>query len=343
KYGEGVWTLYSYKSDPELEDTDGDYYFDQYDSKPLKNCIETYDLGGGEYEPLKNDLSTKNMDEGYIHIYDVPIKPFESYGGNQGWFGEEETSKNMVVSLIFKLTKEKIEWNIDVPVYFDEESGKDYLFLRESGCGLIAMTDVMLYLENGNTRISYDAYKSLFLSNARKVFDYSYIDDWFDFIEVVYPNNDENDDVFMPVPVLPITMSLMLDDMGYENNRLVVDIFDNKQLEEIITESLLNDKPVILNEMDCIGMLENRKAETKKGFPMYKDISSYGQGIYGEIDEANVMTDHYVTITGLIQDNQSDTVWLRVQTWGEEYYLRLDDFYIYNQSTLPYGTFILFV
>lgn len=53
------------------------------------------------------------------------------------------------------------------------------------------------------------------------------------------------------------------------------------------------------------------------------------------------MTNHYVTITGLIMDKENSNVWLRIQTWGEIYYLRLDEFYDYNQS-LPYGTLIFF-
>ena len=107
-----------------------------------------------------------------------------------------------------------------------------------------------------------------------------------------------------------------------------------------IKSSLKNDKPVILNEMDYIGMIENMDSGIKKGFPMYNNLLSLGKGISGKLDESNVMTDHYVTITGLIKDYQSDTVWLRVQTWGEVYYLRLDEFYKYNQP-LPCGTLII--
>lgn len=67
----------------------------------------------------------------------------------------------------------------------------------------------------------------------------------------------------------------------------------------------------------------------------------YGKGIIGLQEKNDVMTSHYVTITGVILDRESDNEWLRIQTWGEIYYLRLDEFYDYNQS-LPYGTLILF-
>ena len=44
------------------------------------------------------------------------------------------------------------------------------------------------------------------------------------------------------------------------------------------------------------------------------------------------MTDHFVTITGVFFDNQSGRTWLRVQTWGYEYYLDFDEFYSYSND-----------
>ena len=50
------------------------------------------------------------------------------------------------------------------------------------------------------------------------------------------------------------------------------------------------------------------------------------------MDENNVMTDHYVTITGVFIDNQSGRTWLRVQSWGGEWYLDFDEFYNYSND-----------
>ncbi len=38
------------------------------------------------------------------------------------------------------------------------------------------------------------------------------------------------------------------------------------------------------------------------------------------------MTNHYVTVTGVIEDLHSGRVWLRVQTWGYAMYLDFDEF-----------------
>lgn len=137
-------------------------------------------------------------------------------------------------------------------------------------------------------------------------------------------------------------MAPMLTSMGYNNNRIIIDNYSEKYILEQIKNSLTNNKPVILNEMDYIGMIENMDSRTNKGFPMYENLKAKdGIGIEGVESPLNKMCDHYVTITGLIIDYQTDIVWLRVQTWGKINYLRLDEFYDYNQS-LPYGTLILF-
>ena len=76
-----------------------------------------------------------------------------------------------------------------------------------------------------------------------------------------------------------------------------------------------------------------------------------------EIDEYNFMLFHYVTITGIIIDTNipesrytyndcvlSDNlgVYFRIQTWGEEYYIKYSDFIGYNESNMSsYGYVIV--
>ncbi len=104
--------------------------------------------------------------------------------------------------------------------------------------------------------------------------------------------------------------------------------------------------------MDVPGLLINYFSEKKEnnienvekmGFPMYSDLASCGYGIEGVEDKYNVMTDHYVTITGVIHDNEVDRVWLRIQTWGKQYYILYDDFVDYNKinENLADGSIII--
>ena len=90
--------------------------------------------------------------------------------------------------------------------------------------------------------------------------------------------------------------------------------------------------------MDIVGLIYNeykgtKTSEEKMGFPMYYlDVDNNGNGLIGIPDSYNVMTDHYVTITGAIKDYQSGQTWLRIQSWGEEYYLLYSDFVEYNRT-----------
>ena len=42
---------------------------------------------------------------------------------------------------------------------------------------------------------------------------------------------------------------------------------------------------------------------------------------------------HYVTITGIIKDYESGQIWVRVQSWGDQYYFLHSDFVEYNSWT----------
>ena len=91
-----------------------------------------------------------------------------------------------------------------------------------------------------------------------------------------------------------------------------------------------------MNQLDIPGLMINyfsEKDENRIGFPMYTlstKLDDYGKGIIGIPDEKNVMTDHYVTITGVIFDRESGKEWLRIQSWGEQYYILFEDFCNYN-------------
>ncbi len=65
---------------------------------------------------------------------------------------------------------------------------------------------------------------------------------------------------------------------------------------------------------------------------MYSLNVDDGMGICGNPDKYNVMTDHYVTITGVVKDTQSGKTWLRIQSWGEVYYILYSDFVLYNST-----------
>jgi len=42
---------------------------------------------------------------------------------------------------------------------------------------------------------------------------------------------------------------------------------------------------------------------------------------------------HYITITGMYNNYILDKTFLRVQSWGEEYYIDYDEFIKYNENS----------
>ena len=53
------------------------------------------------------------------------------------------------------------------------------------------------------------------------------------------------------------------------------------------------------------------------------------------------ITYHYVTITGMITDSNSGETYLRVQSWGNEFYIKYSEFKNYNiDNDIPYGMLI---
>lgn len=67
-------------------------------------------------------------------------------------------------------------------------------------------------------------------------------------------------------------------------------------------------------------------------------IDTNGNGFIYTQSMSNVMTNHYVTITGVVIDYQEDRCWLKVQTWGQVYYIDFYEFYNYETPEADYST-----
>lgn len=119
-------------------------------------------------------------------------------------------------------------------------------------------------------------------------------------------------------------------------------------LSDIIS-SLNSNKPVILCEIDPTWIVGNAVLYgvstvldtdvSEVGFPIYRSLSLNGEGNgFVPFLYSDVMNNHYVTVTGVIEDLHSGHVWLRVQTWGYAMYLDFDDFYNYDGLGLNEST-----
>lgn len=43
---------------------------------------------------------------------------------------------------------------------------------------------------------------------------------------------------------------------------------------------------------------------------------------------------HFTTITGIVEDTESDVIWLRVQSWGYEFYINVEELLYYNETVV---------
>lgn len=291
---ECVVYVFLIKSDPMINDTDGDFYYDDEDPYPMSNGLITIGLGGESYD-------IREPDPGYIHVSGAPTEPYYAYGGRQGWFENEPfTSK------------------------YD---------INNTGCGLIAANDVILYLENGTQDYDWSVYHDEVLETYEDLVE----------AQVLFGHNLP---VGFATSISPSYVQECLAINGYASWLYDIDIADNDLMLQKIEESLNDDKPVILMEDDRLAYYDKKDVFfDRDGVAMYvlnNEASRVDQLI--SIDPYNnTMIFHYVTITGLIRHENSNECYLRVQSWGKEYYINYSEFVEYNEDQDDRNGYLLFI
>lgn len=257
-YGPGVWYEYKVKSDPQNDDTDGDFYSDISDPWPERNNMKTIGLEG-KFNPTEEF-------SGYVKVYDHPTMNEQknpSYGGDQDWFtalGVEQDSKNSMID--------------------------------ENGCGVIALTDLVLYDMVRNRDVSFADYYELTRYTADlMMFSFSTLGT-----------------LFTAICLRINLMSLV------EKGELVwasaqfVDRDSAAFALTSITEMMSDGKPVITSI--CTNEpLNFYKLETEEPDKTYK--YRWGDSEYG-LRSVSLARGHYFNITGLVYDKIADEVYLRV-------------------------------
>lgn len=286
------------KSNPDDSDSDDDFYYDDIDNHPMRSGLVTIDLGGDSYNVRQDD------DAGYIHVRYRPNEDHDYasyYGGHQDWFE------------------------------FEDYYGIN-LFIRDTGCGLIATNDTLLYLNSGADKYEWGAYRR------------SVLDTYNDFLEAQLLWGSH---IPISFSVSSIFVQRCLEYRGYSNRLYFVSERNQQNLLDEIESSLQNNRPVILFEADRVqyyseDVLGNYSPIDRNGFPLYvidenpeRDITSF-EDLFIQPSNHPRMTYHYVTITGIVINSDAqdgnDRVFLRVQSWGGEYYINYSDFVNYNES-----------
>ena len=294
-------------SDPNEQDSDRDSYYDSVDRNPICSAWESIRLGGESYEIFDKD------DEGYIHVeYDSEWY----YGGYQGWFDDE------IISVL------GVDLNPGI---------------RSTGCGLIATADILLYLNYGGVYLDWLTYHDYVMST------------YCDFYE--FQLNAGAGLFHIPIPnsffVSPFYIQSCFLHNGHPNWQYIVGSsnygcitndcgYDSDNLLYEIERSLQNNRPVVLMEDDPLVELsdmvngrtqESEQSSIRNGFPIYEIVDNQSrENVFHRTPKRMIY--HYVTITGVLivldTDVVEDRIYLRIQSWGEEYYINYYDFVQYN-------------
>lgn len=297
------------KSDPTKKDTDGDGVQDDLDEKPWeKDCI------------LVAELDNKFFSSDYLRIVDG--NGGSSHGGNQSWW---EVKCQNQESQDERESSDAQELSAEVDRIQKLLSDK-YFWLWKMGCGVIAMSDMELYLSSQSGNYIYNGTS---IAKVNEENGECAKMDYMQYVEQQYATkySTEGDLIDCFLGLNPIKMMSGLNTFFQEKDGVYKNILWAKHT------SLGRDmeKEAVLNDIE--NMLENNIPVV---FAVY-DIKGEKIRLYNDLQEAKTnsgiikdINSHYMTITGLYKcagDTLADETYiLKVVSWGTEYYINYDQY-----------------
>ncbi len=292
--------FYYMKSSPNNPDTDNDGYTDYEE-------VRTY-----HSNPLFSDVHIYELQHDYIAVnfIDGDGNSQISYGGNQGWFGEEYKQNNI----------------------------EKYSTIDSYGCGLISISDILLYLASVDSKYSTDMTDLIRTDNGAIEYN-SYID---------YISRMEKSFFHVrDIDLIDGTKWTGIDGLSIAYGVNKYNWFYNVDLHSYwgggtdkmlknIEEMLKNDIPVTLS---ANAIKEQYEAEAKdKGLyiKMYTNDTEIPREKNYEMTDAT-FDNHYVTVTGVIRNSIEDRTWLQVSSWGRKFYIDYNEYLYYMQTYASMG------
>jgi hypothetical protein len=254
--------------------------------------------------PIKNNMIIELSNPNYVPV----VKDADTfYGGSQMWFPANR-------------------WY-----------SKDYI-LHNYGCGTIATADMFLYLALQNEDFKTPV-TQLALQGVPEI-NYCNYDAYVRRINDDYTKTRRIIAVLGPRVASAINEYSKTYGLGYHASwKWSLTYYD---MYEIMEEMLHKDIPVILS----IGP-NTPNLWGKKGVPFYErkeidyqDDSDQSAEVlkpyyYKEVKKA--VNGHYVTVTGIIKDNVTGRIMLRISSWGKQYYINYEEYREYIDTNS--GTF----
>lgn len=249
--------------------------------------------------PFINNAIIELSNPSYVPV----IKDSEpSYGGSQMWFSN------------------------------DHRYSKDYI-LHRYGCGTIATADFFLYLALQKEALSTPV-TQIALPGTGDIIYRNY-DSYVRNINDEYTKTKPYIAVLGPSVAGAINSYCSKYRLGYQATwKLNLTYYD---MLDLIEEMLRNNIPVILS----IGP-NTPKLWGKKGIPFYsrceidyqeepKEAKEGTKPYYYKVLKQDV-NGHYITVTGIIKDDVTGRIMLRISSWGKQYYLNYEEYRDYIDS-----------
>lgn len=331
-----------YKTDPESKHSDNDGLEDNKEIEVSRVSVETKDDKGNtvwkcyhhmKSNPLKDDsdgdgyfdkndprpdesdVTITKLKNDYILIDEGGDSHNISFGGYQGWF-EDGTDKGD--------------------------------FISHQGCGLIAASDLILYLSRKDKKFSTQ------LTDLVPKTDYISLEDYKKFVlafdalyirlKWYYPFGIGGINTFDRLKTSKLNDYFednyinLKANWGWVENAYFEKIIDNKPSlrAERIKGMIANDIPAIISAGSGAGIGK---------YDIDTADSSLGKGVVYRKKEG-VIHNHYFTVTGIIEDKikfekgESDYCMYEISSWGQKYYVSEIEIRCYS---LPISTNVMYL
>lgn len=308
-------SYYYMQSDPNSIDTDGDGYTDyeevkEYHSSPRYNDVEIYSLN--------NDYISVDAEVLVEQSKDAADIATRKYGGCQGWF-----------------------------LYYSELNEKQDT-LKEYGCGLISPCDILLYMAKYNDEyVTEQTQKAVLQGNGRYSFT-SYMKYTTD-MEASYFAIKETSR-YDGINGLDLAKGMNAYFKDYNIDFSASWCVSKNKLYSRVVEMIENDIPVPIAANGLKSKYDELDKEDRPYLFMYSNSQlDYNITNYDYLECLESYNDsftkydskfnsHYANITGVVVDDVSDEIWLRVSSWGKSLYVNYDEYMTYMEKYASFGS-----
>lgn len=194
----------------------------------------------------------------------------------------------------------------DQGFYAGGQTGSKEKRKESSGCGIIAFSDLLLYLANRDNRFVTEWNKS-YVNRILEQEDYQkYYDSMYEFLGGIP----------MKGGISGVKLQMGFNRLARRQSWQLRSKWglSGRKLWGRLEEMLEKDIPVIL----CIPMMLRKK---DKG----KDLSFYVKEETG-YRKVCAVSAHYVTVTGMLREESGECTFLEISSWGKKYYICKEEY-----------------